>query len=363
MRNTENLNSLIVNTRIASIRPIEVPIQLKERIPNNSADLVVKTRQGITDILHGRDTKRLVMIVGPCSIHDPKQAIEYAERLVDVKKQLEDNLVIVMRTYFEKPRTTIGWKGLVYAPNLDGRSKAGAGLAISRQILADINNLGIPCAMEALDLLSPQYFDDLVSWTAIGARTTTSQTHRQLASGLSTPIGFKNSTEGNIKVAVDAMESAATNHLFYSINEYGHIAEVETTGNPDTHIVLRGGDSGTNYDEVSVKKAITLIQKQGLLTEINRLVMIDCSHANSAKDHTKQLSVAKNVLAQFQSGQFRIMGMLIESNLVAGSQKFVAGEQLEYGKSITDACIGWKETESLLVNSAQMLRSKGYVLS
>lgn len=360
-KNMEYLKSPIINTRIASIRSIEAPIQLKERIVSHSEDLVVKTRQEISDVLHGRDTRRLVMIVGPCSMHDPEQATEYAEKLVKVKKQVEDDLIIVMRTYSEKPRTTVGWKGLAYDP-LNGSAEPGAGLAITRQILVDVNNLGVPCAVELLDPLTPQYIDDLVSWAAIGARTTESQIHRQLASGLSSPVGFKNSTEGNIKIAVNAMEAAASSHQFYGINEYGQIAEVETIGNPDTHLVLRGSSKGINYDEASVQEALELILGRSLLAESSRPVMIDCSHDNSEKDYTKQSVVAEKVLEQMQAGQRRIMGMMIESNLVEGQQKLVADKPLQYGVSITDACIGWEETERLLLKTARMIQPTRYVL-
>lgn len=359
----EYLRSLTEDTHLVSITPIETPIELKRRIVNDSPDLVLRTRQEIRDILHGQDNRRLLVDVGPCSVHNPKIAIEYAEKLSPLRRQLEDDLVIVMRTYLEKPRTTVGWTGLVYDPHLDGSSDAGKGLAVSRQILADVNKLGVPCAVEFLDPFTPQYFGDLVSWAAIGARTTESQIHRQLASGLSMPVGFKNSTEGNSNVAIDAMVAAASSHTFFGIDTYGRVAAVKTTGNPDTHLVLRGSSKGPNYDETSVNEAIILIQKRGLLTESNRPVMIDCSHGNSAKDHRRQLSVAENVLKQFQSGQQRIMGMMIESNLQEGHQKWVAGKQLNYGVSITDACIGWEETKRLLLDSAQTRQPKKYVLA
>ncbi len=358
----EYLRSPIINTHIASIKPIETPIQLKERIVNYSEDLVIRTRQEISDILYGRDTRRLIMIVGPCSIHDSEQAAEYAERLIKVKKLVEDDLVVVMRTYFEKPRTTVGWKGLVYDPHLDGSSEPGAGLALSRQILVNINGLGLPCAAEFLDPLTPQYLDDLVSWVAIGARTTESQIHRQLASGLSSPVGFKNSTDGNIKIAVDAMEVAASSHQFYGIDKYGQIAEVETIGNPNTHLVLRGGSKGVNYDEVSIKEALGLISRRGLLAGLSRPIMIDCSHGNSAKDYTKQSSVAGNILEQIQFGQYRIMGMMLESNLAAGKQEWTVNKPLQYGVSITDACIDWRETEHLLLQTARTIQTPRYLL-
>ncbi|MBI2019182.1 3-deoxy-7-phosphoheptulonate synthase [Candidatus Daviesbacteria bacterium] len=357
------IESNIINTRVTSITPIESPIELKKRITNGSDDLVVKTRREIGDILHGRDSRRLLLVVGPCSIHDPEQAIEYAETLIDIKKRVEDDLVIVMRTYFEKPRTTVGWKGLAYDPSLDGSAAPGVGLAISRQVLSDVNKLGLPCAVEFLDPFTPQYFDELVSWAAIGARTTESQTHRQLASGLSMPVGFKNSTEGNIKVAADAMVSAASSHTFYGIDASGRVAVVKTNGNPDTHIVLRGSNKGTNYDAVSIGNAVNLVEGAGLLTESSRPIMIDCSHGNSSKDYKKQSGVAENVLDQIKTGQRRIMGLLIESNLVEGQQSYVPGKTPKRGVSLTDGCIGWKETERLLLNFARSIRLPIYALT
>lgn len=359
--NMEHLTSPIEDTNLSSIISIKPPIQLKAEIVNHNTDLIVKTRQDIRDILHGRDTKRLLMIAGPCSIHDPRTASEYAQRLGDLKSQVEDELVIVMRTYFEKPRTTVGWTGLVYDPHLDGSSDAGTGLAVSRQLLADINDLGLPCAVEFLDPNTPQYFADLVSWAAIGARTTESQIHRQLASGLSMPVGFKNSTEGNSKVAIDAMVAATSNHTFFGIDTYGRVAVVKTTGNPDAHIVLRGSNKGTNYDETSIRDTVNLIQERGLLTESSRPIMIDCSHGNSAKDYRRQSKVVEHVLEQMQTGRHRIMGVMIESNLHESQQNWVVGEQLKHGVSITDACIGWEETERLILYSARTIQPKTYV--
>lgn len=353
----------IYNTNIFSIEPIKPPSELTADIVNRSTDLILKTRQEIRDILHGQDTKRLLMIVGPCSIHDPRAAADYAEKLYRLKGHVEDELVVVMRTYFEKPRTTVGWTGLVYDPNLDGSSDADAGLALSRRVLADINGSGLPCAAEFLDPFTPQYLADLVSWAAIGARTTESQVHRQLASGLSVPVGFKNSTQGNSKVAVEAMVTATNPHTFFGIDASGQAAVVRTTGNPDTHVVLRGGSQGTNYDEASISDTVNLIQERGLLTECNRPIMIDCSHGNSEKDHRRQLIVAEDVLKQVQSGQHRIMGIMIESNLQEGQQNWVAGKQLNYGTSITDACVGWEETKRLLLYYAQTIQPKRYVLA
>ncbi|MBI2330102.1 3-deoxy-7-phosphoheptulonate synthase [Candidatus Daviesbacteria bacterium] len=357
----EYLRSPLEDRNINSIELIKSPSKLKEDIPNENKDLVAKTRQEIRDILHGCDTKRLVMIIGPCSIDNPETALEYAAKLSQLRIRLEDELVIAMRTYPEKPRTTIGWTGLAYIPHLHGMSfDAGSGLLVTRQLLADINNLGSPCTVEFLDPITPQYYADLVSWAAIGARTTESQPHRQLASGLSMPIGFKNSMEGNIKVAVDAIITAASGHTFYSIDTDGRVAEVKTTGNPDTHIVLRGSNKGTNYDAASVNEAVNLIKRAGLLTESNRPIMIDCSHGNSTKDYRRQSEVAENVLDQIKTGQQRIMGLLIESNLVEGQQSFVPGKTPTRGVSFTDGCIGWKETEILLLKSARAIRPKRY---
>lgn len=353
----------IEDVRIESIRPIKSPAQLKEEVPNQSKELIVRTRQEIRNILHGDDQQRLVMIVGPCSIHDPDAAIKYAQRLGKVRSQVEDDLLVVMRAYFEKPRTTVGWTGLVYDPHLDGSTDPVAGLSVSRRLLADINSEGIPCAVEFLDLITPQYFADTVSWGAIGARSTEDQTHRQLASGLSMTVGFKNSTGGNIQIAVEGMITAANPHTFFSIDNNGLPAEVRTKGNPDTHVVLRGGAGGSNYNEESVEEAIRVISNSGLLTDCNRPVMIDCSHGNSNKDHRRQPDAVYSVLEQIQSGRHRIMGLMIESNLREGRQNWAAGEPLKYGVSITDACIGWEETENLLLNCARKIQPKRFVLA
>lgn len=360
----EQLRNSLEDTHIRSIEPIRSPVQLKTDIVNRNPNLVVKTRQEIRNILHGQDTSRLLIIVGPCSIHDPQAAMEYAQRLTNLRNELAEELVIVMRTYPEKPRTTVGWTGLAYSPNLNGSSEEGSsGVAITRQLLADINYLGVPCGVEFLDPYTPQYYADLVSWAAIGARTTESQTHRQLASGLSMPVGFKNSTEGKVKIATDAMIAAASNHTFYSINVYGQLSLVTTTGNPDTHLILRGSNEGTNYDKPSVGTTVNLLQKAGLLTESNRPVMVDCSHGNSEKDYTKQPAVFGNILEQIAAGQRRIIGMMLESNLQAGNQKYTADQPLKYGVSITDGCIDWEETRNLLLNSARIIYPRRYVLT
>lgn len=351
----------IINTNIQSIDPIKTPIELMREIPNNSTTLVAQSRQDASDILHGRDDERLLLIVGPCSIHDINAAYEYGEKLARFSKRVDNSLKIFMRLYGEKPRTVDGWKGLVYDPNLDGSMDDG--LSVLRQLLANINGLGLPAAIEVLDPISPQYLDDLVSWGAIGARTVESQVHRQLASGLSMPLGMKNSTEGDPKVAVDAMQAAANPHTFFSLDEYGRPARVRTTGNPDTHIILRGGNRGTNYDAASVNHVLSLIDNRGLLEKTSRPVMIDASHGNSRKDYQNQPGVIRDALDQMQNGQRRIMGFMIESNLFEGQQKLIPGKQLEYGVSITDGCIGWEATERLLLDCAKGVEPKRYVLT
>lgn len=353
----------IENTKIDSITPIITPAKLKEEIVNPNTSLVFNTRQEIRDILHGQDTRRMLIIVGPCSIHDPKIAYDYAEKLLKIRSQLEDELLIVMRTYLEKPRTTVGWTGYVYDPHLDGSSDANTGLALSRQMLVNLNKSGIPCAVEFLDPITPQYFDDSVVWGAVGARTTEGQIHRQLASGLSMPIGFKNSTDGNITVAVDAMVAAANHHTFFGIDRYGQASIVRTSGNPDTHIVLRGSTKGTNYDEASIIEAINLMRGRNLITEASRPIMIDCSHGNSAKDHNKQLIVADHILERIQSGSNVIMAMMVESNINEGQQKWVAGQTLKYGVSVTDACLGWEDTERLMFKTARAISPAKYFVS
>lgn len=348
----------IEDTNISKIIPLTPPKQFKMEIPNNSPHLVLNTRQEIVDIIHGRDVHRMLMVLGPCSIHDPQIAADYAGKLSTLKGRLEDDLVIVMRVYLEKPRTTVGWTGLVYNP-LEVSEEADTGLRLSRKILSNINDSGIPCAVEVLDPITPQYLADLVSWAAVGARTTESQTHRQLASGLSMPIGFKNSTRGCIEVAAEAMVAAGHPHVYFGIDaENGRASAVYSNGNRNTHLVLRGSNNTTNYDAASIAIALDSIQKQKLLTETSRQVMIDCSHGNSAKDHTRQPHVVRDVLEQVRAGQYRVMGFMLESNLFAGKQSWTSGKSLEYGVSITDACIGWKETEEVLLNCAKMLRPR-----
>jgi 3-deoxy-7-phosphoheptulonate synthase len=308
--------------------------------------LISRTRQNISRILQGQDD-RLLVVMGPCSIHDPSAAIEYARRLLEQREHFKDTLEIVMRVYFEKPRTTVGWKGLINDPYLDESYKIDEGLRIARQLLIEINRLGLPAASEFLDVISPQYIGDLISWGAIGARTTESQVHRELASGLSAPIGFKNGTDGNIKIATDAIQAASRGHNFLSVHKNGQVAIVQTQGNPDCHVILRGGKT-PNYDAQSVKTACDELAAAKLPARL----MVDCSHANSSKQHSKQLDVAKDIAEQIAGGSTHIFGLMVESHLNEGAQKFTPGkdsvQQLVYGQSITDACINWESSVPVL---------------
>jgi len=335
--------------RIRAIKQVIAPKDLHAEFPitDAAATTVYETRQAIQHILHGADD-RLLVVVGPCSVHDPAAALEYAQYLRKVRDQLSDQLLILMRVYFEKPRTTVGWKGLINDPNLDGSFEINKGLGMARRLLVDLNDQGMPAGTEFLDLISPQYIADLVSWGAIGARTTESQGHRELASGLSCPVGFKNATDGSIKVAIDAIHAAARPHVFMSLTKDGHSAIFTTTGNEDTHIILRGG-SRPNYDTESVDIAATAIQDSGLVPKI----MIDFSHANSRKQPDKQARVAEDVAGQIARGEARIYGAMIESNLVGGRQNLTAGGELVYGQSITDACIAWEQTVPMLEQLAE----------
>jgi len=326
------------------------PLAVKQRRPltDVARRVVLGARRAIRDVLHGRDSRRLVAIVGPCSIHDPQAAREYAERLKRVADATADQLIVLMRTYFEKPRTTVGWKGLINDPQLDGSCDITHGLELSRAVLLEINGLGIPCATELLDPVVPQYIADLLSWAAIGARTTESQTHREMASGLSMPVGFKNGTDGSLRVALNAMISARHPHHFLGINHGGAVSVIRTAGNPDRHIVLRGGESGPNHRPEDIERAAALIAGEG----IARPILIDSSHDNSSKDHTLQARVCHDLLDQVRAGDARIMGLMIESNLYAGRQNWLPDAPLRYGVSITDACIGWDETEALLFEMA-----------
>ncbi len=308
--------------------------------------LISQTRQSIHNIIAGEDD-RLLVVIGPCSIHDPMAALEYARRLADQRKKYAGTLEIVMRVYFEKPRTTVGWKGLINDPYLDESFRIDEGLRIARQLLIDINRLGLPAGSEFLDVISPQYIGDLISWGAIGARTTESQVHRELASGLSAPIGFKNGTDGNIRIATDAIQAAARGHHFLSVHKNGQVAIVQTNGNKDCHVILRGGKA-PNYDATSVGAACKELAAAGLPATL----MVDCSHANSAKQHEKQVEVARDIAGQVASGSKQVFGLMVESHLNPGAQKFTPGKDdanaLEYGKSITDACLSWGDSLDVL---------------
>jgi 3-deoxy-7-phosphoheptulonate synthase len=300
----------------------------------------------------------MLVIIGPCSIHDPKAGMEYAGRLIEMKKELERDLVVVMRVYFEKPRTTVGWKGLVNDPDLDGTYQINKGLRLARQLLMEINDIGLPAGLEFLDMITPQYYADLASWGAIGARTTESQVHRELASGLSCPVGFKNGTDGNVRIAVDALKAARAPHHFLSVTKAGHSAIVSTNGNEDCHIILRGGKH-PNYDAASVDAAAKELAGAGL----EQRLMIDCSHSNSQKMYQRQIDVAREIARQVATGDDRIFGVMIESHLKAGRQDLVPGKPLVYGQSITDACIGWEESVPVLRNLAEAVRQRRLVKS
>jgi 3-deoxy-7-phosphoheptulonate synthase len=346
-RETEDL-------RIQRTKVVLPPVFLEEELPisEKAASIVYQSRTEIIDILEGRD-RRLLIVVGPCSIHDVEAALEYARLLKQASEELSNELCIVMRVYFEKPRTTVGWKGLINDPHLDGSFKINDGLRIARRLLVDLAELGLPAGTEFLDMIIPQYMAGLVSWGAIGARTTESQVHRELVSGLSCPVGFKNGTSGNVQIAVEAVQAAGHPHTFLGHTKYGQSAIFFTTGNPHCHVILRGGRKTTNYDSASVARACSLLEKAGLPAR----VMVDCSHANSNKDHTRQPTVCRELAAQIAAGERRIVGVMIESNLVAGSQKLVKGKPLTYGQSITDACIGWDTTKELLNDLAAAVRS------
>lgn len=341
--------------RIAAIKELASPAQIHEQFPltETAAATTALARQEIQDVMSGNDD-RLVVIIGPCSIHDPKSALEYATKLAALKKELEGDLVIIMRVYFEKPRTTVGWKGLINDPDLNNSYSVNKGLGIARNILLDINDLGVPAGCEYLDLITPQYTADVVSWGAIGARTTESQCHRELASGLSCPVGFKNGTNGNLKIAVDAIGAASNPHHFLSVTKEGRTAIFNSTGNEYTHIILRGGSGEPNYSAAYVQESADLLTKADLLPNI----MIDFSHANSFKTPARQVEVCDDVCSQVSSGEARIFGVMIESHLQAGNQKVVEGQPLTYGQSITDGCIGWSDSEELCRKLANAVRSR-----
>ena len=341
--------------RIKKIRQLLPPIALIEKYPlaGQAARITYDARQAIHRMLHGGD-KRLLVVIGPCSIHDTKAAMEYASRLLPLREKYRQTLEIVMRVYFEKPRTQVGWKGFINDPYLDDSFHINDGLRMARKLLLEINTLGMPVAVEYLDMITPQYIADMVAWGAIGARTTESQVHRQLASGLSCPVGFKNGTNGNVQIAVDAIGSARAGHSFLSVTKFGHSAIVETSGNEDTHVILRGGRE-PNYAAKAVAAVETLLEKAGLAKKI----MIDCSHANAEKRHERQAIVADDVCRQLDNGNTSIFGLMVESHLVAGKQTLVNGKAEVYGQSITDACIGWEETEILLAKLARASEKKG----
>ena len=346
------------NLRIKSSKVVLPPVFLEEEMPltEESSQTVFETRRQIGNILEGTDD-RLVVVVGPCSIHDTDAAREYAGLLQKTIEGFSNELLLVMRVYFEKPRTTLGWKGLINDPFFDESFKINDGLRIARHLLLDLANMGVPAGTEFLDMITPQYIADLVSWGAIGARTTESQVHRQLVSGLSCPVGFKNGTSGNIQIAVEAIVSANHPHTFLGTSETGQSAILFTSGNPECHIILRGGGKVTNYDAVSVSSTADQMVKCGIKPRI----MIDCSHANSSKDFRKQAMVCRNVQEQIASGDSRIMGIMLESNLVEGSQSLINGKPHVYGQSITDACIGWAETEALLGDLAEAVLKRRQV--
>jgi len=334
--------------RIVARHGLIPPIIMMEEAPinSNAAQTISSARQVASDIIAGRDD-RLLAIVGPCSVHDIDAALEYAEHLRQQQVALKDHLHIIMRVYFEKPRTTVGWKGLINDPDLDGSFQINKGLRLARSLLLQINEMALPCGTEFLDVVSPQYLADLVSWGAIGARTTESQVHRELASGISAPIGFKNGTDGNIQIAIDAIGAARASHHFLSITKQGNTAIFTTAGNPDTHVILRGATRGPNYQASDVQTTTDTLSKAGLSPS----VMIDCSHGNSNKDFTKQPAVAAEIARQIAGGSHQVMGVMIESHLQAGNQKI--SDNMVYGKSITDACLSWETTVPVLEQLAE----------
>jgi 3-deoxy-7-phosphoheptulonate synthase len=353
------MKHIVDDVRIKEIKELSPPAHLLREFPASepAAATTFQARADIHRVLHGADD-RLLVVIGPCSIHDYDAAIEYARRLKAERERLGAELLIVMRVYFEKPRTTVGWKGLINDPRLDGSYKINEGLRLARKLLWEINELGLPCATEFLDTITPQYTADLIAWGAIGARTTESQVHRELASGLSCPVGFKNGTDGNIRIAVDAIKAAAATHHFLSVTKAGHSAIVSTNGNEDCHVILRGGKH-PNYDAAAVEAACTELGKSGLAAR----VMVDFSHANSRKDYKKQLDVTHDVSTQLANGEDRIFGVMIESHLKEGRQDLKPGIALDHGVSITDACIGWEDTVTVLDELADAVRKRRLALA
>ena len=344
MKLTENLN-------VVDVIPLISPKTLKEHLPvsETASVTVINARKAIQQILAGKD-QRLLVIVGPCSIHDPEAAQDYAERLKNLADQVSETMLIVMRVYFEKPRTTVGWKGLINDPELNGSHKINEGIELARKILLTTNNIGLPCATETLDPITPQYLADLISWSAIGARTTESQTHRELASGLSMPVGFKNGTTGDLDVALNAMKSAQQPHHFLGISQEGASSVIQTSGNDFVHLVLRGGSSGPNFDAVSIHNASDELAAGGL----PKAIMIDCNHANSGKDPGRQELVLRNLILQIIDGNQSIIGTMIESNINGGNQPI--SMEMKYGVSVTDACLDWDNTERILLNAHESLK-------
>jgi 3-deoxy-7-phosphoheptulonate synthase len=341
--------------RISRIRPLIPPAVLIETLPLSevASATVAESREAVARALSGR-LDRLVVVVGPCSIHDVAAARDYAARLHATAREVADALLIVMRVYFEKPRTTIGWKGLINDPYLDDSYNVNKGLELARQLLLDLAELGLPAGCEFLDTITPQYIADLVTWGAIGARTTESQVHRELASGLSSPVGFKNGTDGNLQIAIDAVEAASHPHQFLSVTKQGLSAIVATRGNPDCHVILRGSNHGPNYNKDAIHRAVAALEKASLPPRL----MIDCSHGNSKKDPHRQPEVAKNLAGQIREGSEAIVGVMLESHLVAGRQDNVRGRPLTYGQSITDGCLGWSETVPVLHELAEAVRQR-----
>lgn len=344
----------IDDVRIREIKELSPPAHVLREFPATAqaTRTTFEARQAIHRILHGADD-RLLVVIGPCSIHDPAGALDYAQRIKEQAKLFKENLLVVMRVYFEKPRTTVGWKGLINDPNMDNSFRINDGLRLARKLLWEINELGVPAATEFLVMITPQYIADLISWGAIGARTTESQVHRELASGLSCPVGFKNGTDGNVKIAIDAIKAAQSPHHFLSVTKAGHSAIVSTAGNEDCHVILRGGKE-PNYDATNVDKACREMAAAG----VSAKVMVDFSHANSRKQYKLQTEVAKDVAAQLANGDERIFGIMCESNLVEGRQDLVTDKKLEHGLSVTDACIGWDDTLEVLQFLAEGVRSR-----
>jgi len=348
------MNNRIHNVNVVNKTILPTPARIKAELPMSPAgeQTVLASRAALHDIIDGRDP-RLFAVVGPCSIHDIEAALEYAERLQSLADEVADTLLVLMRVYFEKPRTTVGWKGLINDPDMDDSFRIDKGIRLARQLLLDLAERGLPTATEALDPIMPQFMGELIAWTAIGARTTESQTHREMASGLSTPVGFKNGTDGSLQVAVDALQSARQPHHFLGINQDGRTAVFETRGNAYGHVVLRGGGGQPNYDAQSVAAAAEALRKSGLPERI----VIDCSHANSNKDPEVQPVVARNCIEQVVNGNRSIIGLMLESNLRAGNQKITANPaDLQYGVSVTDGCIDWETTEKTLLEAAEALR-------